>query len=70
METFGEKIITEACSWSGECELTEEDENDDTKIVKSGVSGFSRGKLRQVGTSWAYVYTAIKTSLKVVVRVF
>ena len=53
METFGEEISAEACSGKEmDEELTEEDnddedddDDDDRKIVKSRVSGFSRGKL-------------------------
>ena len=46
MDTFGKQISAEACSGkeiaSG---FTEEDDDDETKIVKSRRSGFSRGKL-------------------------
>ena len=41
VETFGEEISAEACSGKED----NDDEYDDTKIVKSRVSGFSRGKL-------------------------
>ena len=47
METFGEKISAEACSGTGLLRkmIMMMMNYDDTKIVKSRVSGFSRGKL-------------------------
>ena len=54
METFGEEISAKACSGKEIAGLlrkimiandNDDDEYDDTKIVKSRVSGFSRGKL-------------------------
>ena len=51
METFGEKISAEACSGKEIEGLLRKMRrrmmmnNDNTKIVKSRVSGFSRGKL-------------------------
>ena len=63
METFGEKISAEACSgkeiYSGftEEDDIDDDEYDDTKIVKSPVSGFSRGKL-EVGRNELGLCTA------------
>ena len=49
METFSGKICAEACSGKDIAgllrKIDDDDEYDDTKIVKSRVSGFSRGKL-------------------------
>ena len=45
METFGEEISAEACSSMGFTEEDNDNEYDDTKIVKTRVSEFSRGKL-------------------------
>ena len=71
METFGQKMSAEVCSGK-EIEATEEDDDDeydDTKIVKSRISGFSCGKL-EAGRNELGLCTAIDMSLKVVVSVF
>ena len=76
MERFGEIISAEACSGK-DSGFTEEDDDDDddddhdhdddeeydnTKIEKSRMSGFSRGKQEQVGTN-----VQLDMSLKLVV---
>ena len=61
METFGEKISAEACSGYGiGCLLREMMmmNYDDTKIVKSRMSGFSRGKLEAGRNELGLICTA------------
>ena len=58
METFGEKISAEACS--GKEIARDDDEYDDTKILKSRMSGFSRGKLEAGGDKGSkFISTAL-----------
>ena len=81
METFGQKISAEACSGKEIAGLLkkmmlmiidDDDDDDDeeyTKIEKSRMSGFSRGKL-EAGRNELGLCTARHMSLKVVVSVF
>ena len=66
LETCGEKISAEACSGK---EIAGLDDDDDTKIVKSRVSGFSRAKL-EAGRNVLGLCVQLNMSPKVVAVCF